>query len=190
MNMSTRATQKHAVSLEHRRGRLAAVGGITVLLAVAGIGVAVCAWRSDDASSPQVSATQASAVGTALPVVDVHKSATCTCCSKWVDHLREAGFTVRTTNTDDLANVKTSHGVPRQVESCHTAFVDGYVIEGHVPAADIRRLLTERPAIAGLAVGGMPIGSPGMEVSGASPQPYDVMAFDTGAGTRVFATHR
>jgi len=81
---------------------------------------------------------------------------------------------------------KTEHGVPLQVRSCHTALVDGYAIEGHVPAADIRRLLRERPGILGLAVGGMPRGAPGMEVRGAKPQPYDVTAFDKRGSLRLF----
>jgi hypothetical protein len=124
------------------------------------------------------------------PMVDVYKDATCACCNKWVEHLRANGFEVRVTNTRDLASFKTSHGVPRQLQSCHTAIVDGYVIEGHVPASDVQRLLKERPAIAGLAVGGMPVGSPGMEMPGARAEPYDVVAFDKSGGTRVFASHR
>jgi hypothetical protein len=123
------------------------------------------------------------------PTIDVYKSATCGCCSKWVEHLKSNGFTVRTTNREDLAEFKAAHGVPRRVQSCHTAIVDGYVIEGHVPASDVQRLLKEKPAILGLAVPGMPIGSPGMEVSGRGAQPFDVTAFDKDGRTRVFASH-
>ena len=123
------------------------------------------------------------------PTVDVYKSATCGCCSKWVEHLKGNGFTVRTTNREDLAEFKASKGVPRRVQSCHTAVVNGYVIEGHVPASDVQRLLKERPAIVGLAVPGMPIGSPGMEVAGRKVQPFDVLAFDKDGQTRVFASH-
>ena len=91
-------------------------------------------------------------------------------------------------NLDDLGPVKTRHGVPRQLESCHTALVDGYVIEGHVPADAIKRLLRERPAVSGIAVPGMPIGAPGMESPGQAPQRYQVMTFDKKGGTSVFET--
>lgn len=125
----------------------------------------------------------------ARPTVDVYKSATCGCCSKWVEHLQANGFTVRTTNREDLADLKAKRGVPRRVQSCHMAVVNGYVVEGHVPAADVQRLLKERPAIVGLAVPGMPIGSPGMEMPGRKAQPFDVLAFDKDGQTRVFASH-
>ena len=121
--------------------------------------------------------------------VQVYKSPTCGCCANWVKHLQQHGFTTRVTETDDVASIKTQRGVPARVQSCHTAVVDGYVIEGHVPAADVQRLLRERPAVAGLAVPGMPIGSPGMEVPGQKPQAYDVVAFDKQGQTRVYASH-
>ena len=121
--------------------------------------------------------------------VDVYKSPTCGCCSKWVDHLRSHGFQVRVTDTETVDQLKTKHGVPRQTRSCHTALVGGYVIEGHVPAADVQRLLRERPAIVGIAVPGMPIGSPGMEVPGVKPQAFNVIAFAKDGSTRVFASH-
>lgn len=123
------------------------------------------------------------------PVVEVFKSATCGCCTKWVEHLQAHGFTVRTTVTEALDDIKSKHQVPGSVRSCHTAVVGGYVIEGHVPAADVHRLLKERPAVAGIGVPGMPIGSPGMEVPGMKVQPYDVLAFTTQGTTRVFASH-
>ena len=123
------------------------------------------------------------------PSIEVYKSATCGCCSKWVEHLQGHGFKVRTTNREDLTELKTAHNVPRAVQSCHTAVVNGYVIEGHVPASDVQRLLKERPAIIGLAVPGMPVGSPGMEVPGVKMQAFDVLAFDKAGATRVFAKH-
>ena len=123
------------------------------------------------------------------PMVEVYKSPTCGCCSAWVDHLRDHGFAVRTIETDKVDELKASHRIPRQVQSCHTALVSGYVVEGHVPAADVARLLKERPAIAGIAVPGMPIGSPGMEMPGTKAQPFDVIAFGKDGSTRVFATH-
>lgn len=119
--------------------------------------------------------------------IAVFKSPTCGCCTKWVEHLRKNGFVPTSTNVDDMAPVKARHHVPQAAESCHTALVGGYVIEGHVPAADIRRLLQEKPAVAGLAAPGMPMGSPGME--GASAPPYDVVSFDRQGRTRIFATH-
>lgn len=103
-----------------------------------------------------------------------------------MDHLREAGFTVDARNVVDLMSIKRDAGVSAAQASCHTALVDGYVVEGHVPADQIRRLLAERPQVAGLAVPGMPVGSPGMEGPGA--EPYEVIAFDRQGGSTVYAT--
>ena len=108
-------------------------------------------------------------------IVTVHKDPSCGCCSGWVRHLQQAGFTVKTIETADLDPVKTRLGVPNDLAACHTAQIGGYVIEGHVPVAAIRRLLAEKPNARGLAVPGMPIGSPGME--GPNPQPYAVVLF-------------
>ncbi len=121
------------------------------------------------------------------PEVAVFKSATCGCCVKWVDHLKANGFATTSTNVEDMGVVKAKHSVPRSVHSCHTALVGGYVIEGHVPASDIKRLLKEKPAISGIGVAGMPAGSPGME--SATPQRYDVLSFDKQGQTRVYSTH-
>ena len=121
--------------------------------------------------------------------VEVYKDPSCGCCSKWVEHLRKQGFTVRVTETHNIEAFKANHHVPGQLWSCHTALVQGYVLEGHVPAADVQRLLKERPAIAGLAVPGMPIGSPGMEMPGSKAQAYDVVSFDKDRKSRVFASH-
>lgn len=118
------------------------------------------------------------------PVVTVYKSPACGCCSKWVEHLREQGFEVKTHDTDDVDRVKATMGVPGAMQSCHTAIVDGYVVEGHVPAAVIRRLLEERPKVAGVAVPGMPMGSPGME--GPRKQKYSVFTFDRQGKTGVY----
>ena len=123
------------------------------------------------------------------PLVEVFKTPTCGCCSKWVEHMRANGFTVRTTDLSDLTDIKKTRGVPDRVQSCHTAVVDGYVVEGHVPASDVHRLLKERPAVAGVAVGGMPVGSPGMEFPGRKPRRSTVMSFDKSGATRVFAKH-
>lgn len=121
--------------------------------------------------------------------VQVYKSPTCGCCALWVKHLEQHGFATQVTDVDNLADIKAKHNIPGRVQSCHTAVVNGYVIEGHVPAADVQRLLKERPAVAGLAVPGMPIGSPGMEVPNVKPQPYEVMAFDKQGQLKVFASH-
>ena len=119
------------------------------------------------------------------PVVTVYKNPTCGCCTQWVEHLRAAGFTVVAHDTDDLESVKTSFGVPSTLGTCHTAWVDRYVIEGHVPADLITKLLAEHPAVAGLAVPGMPAGSPGME--GPRSVRYDVLAFDRTGITSLYA---
>ena len=119
----------------------------------------------------------------------VYKDPSCGCCAIWVTHLEKAGFSATVSEAADMAAVKNQLGVPAALRSCHTGVVNGYAIEGHVPAADIQRLLKERPAVVGLAVPGMPIGSPGMEAPGMKPQPFDVIAFDKGGARRVFASH-
>lgn len=124
--------------------------------------------------------------------VVVHRSATCGCCIKWVEHMRAEGFRVQEVVEPDMGPVRTQHGVPAELTSCHTAVVGGYVIEGHVPAEVIRQMLAERPAIVGLTVPQMPEGPPGMEAMaapGAAPKqlPYDVLAFDAEGQTRVYA---
>jgi hypothetical protein len=121
----------------------------------------------------------------AAPTVTVYKSASCGCCGKWIAHLREAGFTVVAYDTEDLPSVRTNMGVPFRLTSCHTARVGKYVVEGHVPADLIQRLLAEHPALAGLSVPGMVTGSPGMEGPGA--EPYDVIAWDRDGKTTVYA---
>ena len=105
----------------------------------------------------------------------------------WVAHQEQNGFDVKSTDVPDMTAVKRRVGVPRPLTSCHTALIDGYIVEGHVPADDIKRLLAERPAVAGVSVPGMPVGSPGME--GPNPQPYDVLAFDEDGSFTHFASH-
>ena len=123
----------------------------------------------------------------AVTEIVVYKSPTCGCCSKWVDYLRKQGFTVVAHDTSGMTAVKAELGVPDAMASCHTAMVGGYVIEGHVPAADIERLLKEHPKVVGLAVPGMVTGSPGME--GGAPEHYKVLSFDAKGGTAVFASY-
>lgn len=121
--------------------------------------------------------------------VTVYKSPTCGCCNAWVDHMRESGFKVVAVNRDanEMSAIKHQHGITNDLGSCHTATVGGYVLEGHVPAADVKRLLAERPAVMGLAVPGMPMGSPGME--GPIAHEYDVVSFDRAGGRGVFASY-
>ncbi|MEZ4421975.1 MAG: DUF411 domain-containing protein [Gemmatimonadota bacterium] len=132
-------------------------------------------------------AVDAAAVAAAGPML-VYKTPTCGCCSAWVDHLREAGFEVETRDLNDLSAIKADLGVDPRLQSCHTGVIDGYVVEGHVPAADIARMLSEKPEIAGLAVPGMPMGSPGME--GPRTDPYDVLSFEHDGTVSVFESHR
>lgn len=120
--------------------------------------------------------------------VTVFKDPNCGCCRQWVEHLRKHSFEVAVRDTSDVGGIKRTARVPERLHSCHTAFVGGYVIEGHVPAADIQRLLKEQTKIAGIAVPGMPVGSPGMEV-GSRKDPYEVMAFNRDGTSRVFARH-
>lgn len=119
------------------------------------------------------------------PEVTVYKSPTCGCCTKWVEHLRANGFDVTGADVSDLTQVKDRYGVPSELAACHTAIVDGYVVEGHVPADVVQRLLKERPAVAGIAVPGMPVGSPGME--GRYREPYNVLTFDRDGKTQIYA---
>ena len=103
--------------------------------------------------------------------------------------MRENGYAVEVNDVQNLGEIKSEYQIPMQLQACHTAIVDGYIIEGHVPIAEVERLLSERPDIAGLAVPGMPIGSPGMESSMAADQPFDVIAFDTSGNLEVFAQY-
>lgn len=118
----------------------------------------------------------------------VYRSPSCGCCGVWIEHMQAAGFQITDELTDDLESIKADHGLPAGLAACHTTLADDYVIEGHIPAADIQRLLTEKPDIAGIAVPGMPIGSPGME-AGDYVEPYTVFAFSASGETASFAEH-
>jgi hypothetical protein len=122
------------------------------------------------------------------PPVDVFKSATCGCCKAWVEHLKAAGFDVRVSDVDDTTAARKRLGMPDAFGSCHTGSVGGYVLEGHVPAADVKRLLAAKPQAVGLAVPGMPVGSPGMEV-GTRRDPYDVLLVERNGRSTVFASY-
>jgi hypothetical protein len=122
----------------------------------------------------------------ALPPIVVWKDPNCACCDGWVQHMRRAGFSVTVRPSDNMAAIKQARGVPAELQSCHTAVVDGYVIEGHVPARDVKRLIDERPTATGLSVPGMPASAPGMDQAG---QPYTVMLFGTSSGHQPFARY-
>ena len=152
----------------------------TLGVAVAGAVIAL--------TSAGIAATPVAGAARTKPIaIKVYKTPQCDCCKAWVKHLRDNGFEVETMDMPDLSLVKQKYGVKPALQSCHTAVVNGYVVEGHVPADVILKLLRERPAIAGLAVPRMPAGSPGME--GGSKEPYDVLTFDRAGRSRVYA-HR
>jgi hypothetical protein len=121
------------------------------------------------------------------PLISVFKTPTCSCCGNWVEHLKANGFAVKVQEVDSTAAYPKRYRVPQGMESCHTAIVSGYAIEGHVPATDIKRLLKERPKLLGLAVPGMPLGSPGME--GARNDAYSVLGFDGRGHTSVYSRY-
>lgn len=149
--------------------------GILGLSALTGIGVALAL-------------TAGTATSGDIPMV-VYKSPSCGCCTKWADKLDKQGFDTEVRPVDNLNAIKREVGVPSGMSACHTAKVSGYFIEGHVPAADIQRLLKEKPDIAGLTTPGMPMGSPGMEVPGRKPQPYKVYSIDRQGKAHLFASH-
>lgn len=122
------------------------------------------------------------------PSIVVYKDHHCDCCARWVQHLEANRFVVRVENVDNLGQIKERFGIPREKDACHTAVIDGYIVEGHVPAEDIKRLIRTRPDAKGLLVPGMPVGSPGME-QGKMVQPYDVLLMDHAGKSTVFAHH-
>ena len=173
-----------------------------VPLALVVVGLLAACSQSADLQSGKVAATApvaapeihaAAVVGALaaepLPLMTVHKSPSCGCCGLWVEHVKQAGFAVSIVAMDDLNPLKLAMGVPSDGGSCHTAIVGGYFIEGHVPAADIQRLLAERPAARGLAVPGMVMGSPGMEVPSGEVQPYTVYLVDVEGNSTPFSHH-
>jgi hypothetical protein len=148
-----------------------------------------------DSTSPKMTRRDALARLLAIPVfaasahtdrppITVYKSATCGCCTKWVDYVRKAGFAVTTRDTEDMDRIKRDLGVPSNLASCHTAVVGRYVIEGHVPADLIDKLLAEKPTARGLTIPGMPASAPGMDIPG---EPYQVLLFTSAGKTTVYA---
>ena len=120
--------------------------------------------------------------------IEVYRSPSCSCCGKWVEHLKENHFQVVDNVVEDVQAVKDKHGVPKEMASCHTAVVNGYAVEGHVPAADIQKLLKLKSPVAGIAVPSMPVGTPGMEMGGRKDK-YDVISFDKAKKFQVFTHH-
>lgn len=166
---------------------------LTLLLG-AGLALSACARPPETslAATPVPAAGAAprsASAGDTLPRVLVHKSPTCGCCGLWVEHLRDAGFPVEVRDQDNIHPIKERLGIPFGKGSCHTAQIDGYVIEGHVPVEDIKRLLIERPQARGLTLPGMPAGSPGMEMPDGRVEPYTVELIATDGSTRPFAQH-
>lgn len=166
-----------------------------IVLLTAALALPACARGPagpEQVAAPPATAAEAPATTegeASLPLVVVHKSPTCGCCGLWVEHMQEAGFQVEVRDTHALHSVKQELGIPTGKASCHTAEIDGYVVEGHVPAADIKRLLAERPDAKGLVLPGMPLGSPGMETPDGRVQPYTVELLAEDGSTSVFQEH-
>jgi len=143
--------------------------------ALTGVAAGAFVWRSASAQ-------------TKTPIA-VYKDPSCGCCHNWVEHMKANGFAPTVTDTSDVNKIKRAHGMPEALWSCHTALIGAYVIEGHVPASDVRRLLAEQPkTVAGLTIPGMPASAPGMDVK--PFQPYTVLSFDAKGKTAVFAEHK
>jgi hypothetical protein len=147
----------------------------------AALGVAILALTLTSAVAPSTNAAPRK------PTITVYKDPSCGCCKNWIEHLIKHGYRVDAKDTPAMADIKRTLGVPEALTACHTAVVNGYLIEGHVPAADIAKLLEEKPKVAGLAVPGMPMGSPGME--GPRRQHYQVLSFDKSGKTKVSASY-
>ena len=152
------------------------------------LGAAVLATAASSAMFTTSPIAPVAAQAVRLPAVTVYKDPNCGCCSLWATHMERAGFAVLAINTPDMPALRAKHGVPQHAQSCHTAVVDGYIVEGHVPADDVKKLLASRPKVKGLAVPGMPLGSPGME-QGTTRHAYSVLTFDDAGRTTVFARH-
>lgn len=159
-----------------------------VLCAALGAAASVMAQPLQQGSGPATSPASSGGAGQALPVVEIYKSAECGCCKAWAEHLQKNGFTVILHDVDDIPAARKKLGMPDRYGSCHTARAGQYLVEGHVPAADIKRLLKDRPKAIGLAVPSMPAGSPGME--GEYSVPYDtLLVVGVDGNAKVFAHH-
>ena len=143
----------------------------------------------DEVESSQTTVDQQAQTIQTLKPMTVYKSPTCGCCGKWVEYMEEAGFDVTVDEFANMSIVKEQHGVQQSLQSCHTALVGDYVVEGHVPVDAIDRLLAEQPDVLGLAAPGMPVGSPGMEIEGYENAPFDVLALEPSGQTKLFASY-
>jgi len=155
-----------------------------VLLGVAGVAAEITTKNTKTTKT-----TESQSASVSQPLVTVYKSPTCGCCQEWVDYLEDEGFSVEAHNVNDMLPYKRQAKLGAGMGSCHTAFVDGYAIEGHVPAYDIRRLLRERPQVSGLTAPGMPMNSPGMAEPGQAPSGYDVISYKEGEQVGVFSSY-
>ncbi|MEZ5537199.1 MAG: DUF411 domain-containing protein [Thiolinea sp.] len=166
---------------------------MSIKVAAAGVALALLAGGvvfvsgQQESSSKQVAAVVAP--DPALPVVTVYKNATCGCCKDWVSHLERSGFRVEAHDVGNMLEYKQQAKLGAGMGSCHTAFVDGYAVEGHVPAKDIKRMLLEKPDISGLTVPRMPVGSPGMEVEGQPADAFQVLSYKDGEDVGVFTDY-
>jgi hypothetical protein len=157
------------------------------MLLLTGLTLAAC--DAPTGTSETIAPKAATGVAKTGPEVVMYKSPSCNCCTDWAEHLRKEGFTVVVHEREDMDAIKAKYDVPEKLASCHTAIVDGYVIEGHVPAADVARLLKEKPQVAGLTAPGMPMKSPGMQDSRLQPKNYNVLAFDKNEKSHVFTRY-
>ena len=197
--MRITSTDPNRSSRTVRRHSLSAIASLACLL------LATACARAPETDTTEANAATMSAPAQAATVADasaahdtapaaahrmvVYKSPSCGCCGAWVEHMRAEGFIVETRDLDNVNPIKERLGVPYGKGSCHTAEVEGYVIEGHVPADDVRRLLAERPDAKGLALPGMPAGSPGMETPDGRSEPYTVELIRRDGTTTAFAAH-
>ncbi|MCB0719917.1 MAG: DUF411 domain-containing protein [Bacteroidetes bacterium] len=167
--------------------------GVGALLMAFGL-FAFTQMNDSETSAAQILETPDVSSGVQLAAADgpremtVYKSATCGCCKSWIDYLEKAGYTVTAVDREDMAMVKAKYGIPRNVQSCHTGIINGYVVEGHVPVEDIERMLAAKPDAVGISAPGMPVGSPGME-QGNQKDPYDVVAFRSSGEVAIFASY-
>lgn len=186
-------------------------GAALALAGILTIGLAACGGSDDaemsaDTESPkpvaeaayaeeannEMHASEAMQMDASSETLVVYKTESCGCCEKWVDHMEQAGFETEVHNVsqEEMSAMKTANGIGRDLASCHTAQIAGYLVEGHVPAEDLQRLLKEKPAdVKGIAVPGMPIGSPGMEMEGKPADEYEVVTFDEAGEQTVYAYH-
>jgi hypothetical protein len=162
-------------------------GLVAGLAATAGLAIAGCGQARQPDSGTKGSSQPDLATAAASAAMTVYRDPSCGCCEAWAGIARDAGYQVNVVDRPDMPAIKAQYGVPDQLLSCHTTIVDGYAVEGHVPLEDVQRLLKQKPAgIRGIAVAGMPLGSPGMELPDGTRQPFQVMAFDEDGRTSEF----